>query len=501
MLFALARALLEACAGTRRRGGDVVAAIVALAAGLSPPWQCEAAAPSGSTLGAMLALLPLWLVTTEGVSAGVVGLALGVGVSYEPMVGVAGIASALAMRAMAPVPAWGKTDAGKGAAAFVVGLAPFALGLARRGAALGLASGVFATPFGERGESAPGMPLGLLREDVGAVSSLAAAAGLVLAVLLLRARPLALGLAAIAGAGLLAMELGAPAGPTRYGAPVLAAVGAAYALAGAALDAAVRAVAAARIPFARASAAMILVLEAALPARAADDSSARADERNPAASEMWNDVACGPLPAGAALLVRDPRVETRLYAARAAGELRPDLALVPVFDLAGHGAMLELVLDAKLLPLWHDAALVGADQESSLSAIAQERPLVAPFDPAWERALARHLVPVGLFARFEPEPRGGSDRRVALDHFSGLTAPQERDRLAKAIDGDPELLGITVALLRARAIALAAASERDVVSRAIDDLRPFSPRDPVAEELGKRMAATRGVIDLKGIAP
>ena len=51
----------------------------------------------------------------------------------------------------------------------------------------------------------------------------------------------------------------------------------------------------------------------------------------------------------------------------------------------------------------------------------------------------------------------------------------ERDRLAKAIEGDPELLGLTARLLRARAIALAAASERDVVAHALDDLRPFSP--------------------------
>ena len=80
---------------------------------------------------------------------------------------------------------------------------------------------------------------------------------------------------------------------------------------------------------------MILVLEAALPARAADESSARAEDRTTGASETWDQAAWGALPAGAVVLVRDPGVQARLYAERGAGELRADLALVPLFDLGG----------------------------------------------------------------------------------------------------------------------------------------------------------------------
>ena len=283
---------------------------------------------------------------------------------------------------------------------------------------------------------------------------------------------------------------------------MIAAVGAAYVLAGAALHAiGSRGGRRARVPFARASAAMILILEMALPDRAADDSDARADERNAARAPRgatWP-AARSPPARRSSCAIRASRPASTPRAPPASSAA--DLALVPLFDLGGHGAMRELARDVKLEPIWHDAALVGAEQESSLSSIGQERPLVAAYDPSWDRGLARHLVPVGLFARFEPEPRGGSDRRAALDQFSGPAAPQGRDRLAKAIDGDPELLGITVALLRARAIALAAASERDVVAHAIDDLRPFSPRDPVAAELVRRMTATRGAIDVKDLVP
>jgi hypothetical protein len=524
VLFALARAVLAACSDTRL--GAPIATIVALAATLSPTWQLEAASPAGATLGALLALVPA-AILLAGVRLGeartpAVALGLGAALSYEPLVGLVAIASvaayALAVTTRERRALFTRGALARAAFAFAAGLAPFALAFARRASPVSLAVGPFTGFAGERGESGPGLLLLLVREDVGTASSLFAVAGAALALRVVRARPAAAALAAIVCAGGLSMAFGAPAGPTRYAAPVLAGVGAAYALSGVAMQALVEAVSRARVPFARASAAMILVLEAALPARAADDSSARAEDRPKEASEAWDEAAWGALPAGAVVLVRDRRVETRLYAARATGELRGDLALVPLFDLAGRGAMRELSRDPKLSPIWRDAALLGAQEEWSLSSLASERPVVAAYDPTWDRALARHLVPVGLFARFEPEPRGGSDRRRALDELSpsassplagpvgpGTKAapvlPSERDRLAKAIEGDPELVGLTARLLRARVVALAAASERDVVAHALDDLRPFSPRDPLAAELVRRMAASHGAIDVKDLVP
>jgi hypothetical protein len=515
MLYLTARALLVRVAGASSGVGAVVAAIGSLAATLSPSWQSEAAATAGSTLGAALALLPAALsIGVEGdARAPLTALALGAAVSYEPLVGVSAVASVLGFAACEAVAGrrrpLGRGTAIKSAAAFLLGLAPFALAFTRRASPLASAASVFSALAGERGESPAAMPLAFVRDDVGVASSLFALAGAVLAWRASNARSSAGAVAGVAFGGALAMGLGAPAGPTRYGAAVLAAVGAAYVLAAVAMHALVRAVAEAKIPFSRASAAMILVLEAALPARAADDSSARAEDRVKGASEGWDEAAWGGLPDGSIVLVRDPQVELRLYAERGAGELRGDLALVPLFDLGGRGAARELARDPKLMPIWRDAALVGAEEEWSLSSLAAERPLIAAYDPAWDRALARHLVPVGLFARFEPEPRGGSDRRRALEDLSPMApppagappVPSPRDRLARSIEGDPELLALTARLLRVRAIALAAASERDVVAHAIDDLRPFSPRDTVAAELVRRMASSRGAIDVKDLTP
>ena len=106
--------------------------------------------------------------------------------------------------------------------------------------------------------------------------------------------------------------------------------------------------------------------------------------------------------------------------------------------------------------------------------------------PRWGRALGRHLVPVALLDRFEPEPRGASDRRRALDVF----APK-RERLARAASKDPELAESASYLLRARALDVAASGDRDLVGRAVDDLHAFAPDNPVGTAIVARVVLGR----------
>jgi hypothetical protein len=232
--------------------------------------------------------------------------------------------------------------------------------------------------------------------------------------------------------------------------------------------------------------------------RSADEAIERCEARTRGAVAAWDALAWGPLPAGAVVMVSDRPLMARLLAARASGALRGDLALVPTFDLRGPLGTRELLREPKLQPFWRDMALLSAPDEWSLSSLAAARPLVLPFEPRWDRTLARHLVPVGLFARFEAEPRGTSDRRRALEAI----APY-RERLARAITApaDPELLAITSTLLRARALSLAASGDRDLIAHALDDLRPFSPGDPIAAELVRRVVNAKGAIDVKDLTP
>lgn len=148
-----------------------------------------------------------------------------------------------------------------------------------------------------------------------------------------------------------------------------------------------------------------------------------------------------------------------------------------------------LAHEAKLVPFWRDIELEGEPGEWSLSSLAAGRPLAVSYDPKWGRELARHLVPLGLVTRFAPEPRGASDRRRALDDL----LPQ-RARLLEAIakPRDPELLDATTILLRARAIALAASGDRDLLGRGLEDLFAFSPGDRIATEILRRAATSKG---------
>jgi hypothetical protein len=110
--------------------------------------------------------------------------------------------------------------------------------------------------------------------------------------------------------------------------------------------------------------------------------------------------------------------------------------------------------------------------------------------------LSRHLVPAALLDRFDVEPRGASDRRYALDAFV-----PKRDRLARALIHDLELRWETAYLLRARALVIASSGDRDLVGRAVEDLRTFAPADPVASEILARASFNRGAARFDDLLP
>ncbi len=124
--------------------------------------------------------------------------------------------------------------------------------------------------------------------------------------------------------------------------------------------------------------------------------------------------------------------------------------------------------------------------------------MLATFDPRWERTLSRHLIPAGLMSRFETEPRGASERKKALEAFLPTKERLVRISVAKS---DAELASATATLLRARAIGMAATGERDLLSRALDDLRAFAPNDALGATLVRRMVTTKGgPIDVRDLA-
>jgi hypothetical protein len=422
-----------------------VSAIAASTAAASAPWQLEAASVGGAMTGALLALGPLAFLDRAlasprhpsldaAVMAGAMGLAFG----HEPLLGVfAAIACAVRiasdrtrgrelLRAMGPMTA----------AAFVVGLTPGLLALARVHAAGEPLGRALATAWaGENGGLATGTLASFCRNEIGWVLGAATVVGIALSCLLPPARSLSLTLTAAVASGLASAWLGVPAGPLRYGGPILAALGCCCALAAVAMQAAVRAIATARLPFAHGSAAMILVLEVVLPVETADGTLARLEpsQERRAAASAWNELALGTLPPRTVILTSDPRLASRVQAAAVVGAVRGDMLPLPI--AAGHSLpWARLADDPALLPLSRDLALSGAPGEASLSGLAATRPVAMSFDPKWGGAMARHLVPLVFFERFEREPRGSSDRRKALEIWSPI-----RERLVQHAAGDPDL--------------------------------------------------------------
>jgi hypothetical protein len=504
-LFVVAWRLAGACADSPRLGA-LTAAIATLAAVCSPAWQTEAAAVAGSTTGALLALLPLAVLARADEAAAaprwregvfLLGLALG----YEPLVGACAFAGCAALVGVGPrarrgvAGAW-RTDARVLVACFVAGLGPLLLAVARtRVTGVPLAAALADAWAGERGASHAGSPAAFLRSELGILLGALAVGGAVLAALVPRARALGAALLAVVVVGFASGWAGAPLGPTRFGAPVLAATAAACGLAGAAMQAVVRGIAEAKVPLARASAAMVLVLELAIPVDSADEALLRTLPRANGATALWDDLAWGELPPRTVVLVTDVRLGRRAAAAQATGTLRGDLAVVPA-QTRGAVASRVLSQDAALVPLWRDLELAGTPSEASLSSLSSVRPLAMAFEPRWGRALGRHLVPVALLDRFEPEPRGASDRKRALDVF----APK-RERLARAAGKDPELAESTAYLLRARALDVASSGDRDLVGRTVEDLHAFAPDDPVGTAIVARVVLGKAGSRVEDLRP
>jgi hypothetical protein len=488
VLYLVARRLLARCAQTPHLG-FFVAAIAATTPLVAAPWQIESAAVGGSVTGAFLAVLPIALIALveERPAWPAVTFAVGLALGHEPLAGACALAGCAAYLAMSPPArgALGRSWREQRPLLFaspLAGLAPLAVAIVRvRASGAPLAAALASDWSGERGLSHGGPPWSFLSTELGVVLVLLTIAGTLLAMLVPGARPLASALVAVTVSGLGCAWLGAPLGPTRFGAPVLAGFATASVLAGVAMQAVVRAIATAKVPMRRASAAMIVVLEVVLPVDMADDGLVRAGPRASGAASAWDDAAWGSLPPTTVVLLTDSVLFARARAAQAGGRLRGDLTLVPTF-VHDARAWRALAADPALVPLWRDLELVGTPGEASLSSLATLRPLAMPYVPEWGKSIGKHLVPVTLFDRFEPEPRGASDRRRGLDGFAALREPLQR-----GIAGDPELMAAAADLLQARArLVTDLSSDPDLAARTAADLRAFSPPDPAVARAPQR---------------
>jgi hypothetical protein len=491
LLFLLARRLLEGCTQAPRIRA-IVAALASACATLGGAWLLESSCAGSSVVGVVLVLAPLVWITRDSRPERwpLLFLMLGLAVSYEPLVGV--IASVGSLAAVASsgfaIPRRGsrKSLVAWCVSAFACGFLPFALALAwKRCALISLDVGVWHAPLGEGATAAPSRIAPLLHDELGWVLLALGALGAARSLAVRASRSAGACVVAMLLASALAVALGASSENGRFGAPVLTLIGAVAVLASVPMQWAVVAVARSKVPLASASAAMILLLELTFPVLTLDDALARQDARTHGAARAWDDAAFEALPSGSLFLVEDRGLYARAVASRATGELRGDLSLVPLFDIAGPSAARELARDVRLYPLWRDLALTGAPREWSLSEVAGGRPIALAFEPHWERPLLRHVVPRGLLTTFEPEPRGASERLRALD-----VAAAEQAQLEEVVgDGkDARLAALAARLLYDRAALLTSLGEHDAAEQALGSARALEPLSATNERIAHRGA-------------
>lgn len=503
--FELAFAALGTHALSPREGHDRprtragLSLIASLVVTLSPIVQFEAASPGSALLGACLALLPIAMGLREDrapVPMARFGLLVGLAFAEEPLLGIVALVGTLAV---APK-LWGDVSrsAGPFLGGLLVGLLPIAWA-----AMDSLREGVrvpwMAAAMGDRGVASVSTLSAFMRSELGYLELALASAGFVVMVRHAgRERRLALAFAGVVLVAGLGIYSGAAAGAVRFSALAIAGTTVLAASGASALWALTDTVAHARIPFAAASATMMQVLFLAAPLRMLDETETRNALRGEASTHLWEELAFDDIPPRALLLISEDRLYSRVRAARAAGTMRPDIDVLPTFALDARSARTVIAHEPKLTSVVRDMMIAGTPSELSLSELSAARPLVLEFGASWDRGLARHLLPAGLFTRFEGEPRGISDRRIALDKQMGA-----RDRVASAIlpSKNPELVKLTVRALRIRAISTAVTGERESTSRALDDLRMFAPRDAILEELVRRVVLSKGYIEVADLDP
>ncbi len=509
LMFTLVRRRLAAVPGAAG-WASVVAGVATATLSFSYPFQHEAASPASSLAGVVLVLAVLVHVdlSRRATSRALLAFLVTLGLSYDPAVGLCVLAAAVAGLAARPVDADPSDGLAETLLAAAAGLLPFALAtLHARVTPLSTSARLFAWPTGAPPSAgatslATGVrhALGLLRAELGEVLLLLSLAGLVVTLATRRTRRAGVPLALVTVLGGVALVHSTSSGvPDAWTPGGLVALAGIVAFAGVAMHEAVVRVARARLPLAGGSAAMVVVLEAAFPTILLDDWLARSPARPPLALVMWEDTAFAGLPVGTRLLVSAPRLYARLLATEATGDLPGDLALIPTFDPSNEGAADALARDPRLVPLFRDIVLTGAPGELSMSTLSTAMPLAVAADPRWQRTLSRHLIPSGLLALFEPEPRGGADRKHALE----ATAPA-RARLAKALGlpaglSDAPLASLTSAMLLDRALGAVGAGEHEVGLQALSDAALFAPKDARIQRLMLLVANAKGPVEVQGL--
>jgi hypothetical protein len=230
-----------------------------------------------------------------------------------------------------------------------------------------------------------------------------------------------------------------------------------------------------------------------LIALTSEEAAVATDRAAMGAAEVWTDEAFGALPARAAVLARTPEIAWRLWAARVTRGERPDVLVVPA-PLLGRGRVTEALLSNERATglLLRDMALAGAPSEHALSTLADARPLFVELFPGWPERLRRHLTISGMWLEYSAEPRGPSDRKLALP-AQAIPLARVLRAAAGTSQSDPSTRAVVNARIHDQAATLMILGEHETTQLFLAKVAELTPsRAPVAAAPVRAQAPPHG---------
>jgi len=501
LVFALARKLLRSI-GAKDSLASLLAALATLTAALSPTWQREATVGGGAMIAIALALGALSVGTRVARDAdasarsirtlSLFGALLGATFAESPTAAIAALFGVLAvpiaerlplgrLPKITPLPSPRSLVLVLASAALVASLllVPLAVrplaprAFADVGRALSAADLTGFDVAGPRLSS-----LAAWSREVGLVSLLIALAGVVLAFLTPRARPLVAPLGVFV---LLDTLIPARAFGALYADPLTAlralAVLALATSSSLGVAMVTRKLLDLRLPMAKSGAVLIVVFHVTLVALSSEEAGYVADRGKQVAAEEWTDGALGRLEPSASILVRSPAIAFRLWAARLLRGERPDVVIIPERLLhRGRVAMSLLATEPEIEPLLRDYAISAQPSEYALSKLADVRPLHVEIDRTWSRRLISHLTVDGCWLEYAPQPLGPSDRKLST---TSSLEPLRRvmTAITTPIIPDTATSTIVAATLRDQSAVLSQLGEHDAAQTFLDEVSHLAPAE------------------------
>lgn len=354
--------------------------------------------------------------------------------------------------------------------------------------ALGLGRWLALSELGSSALAPPTTPTLTLPMSLGTASPWAEGLlllGVVVALLLPRARARSAPLLLVLGVGVLAELVAAAFGARAPSSLVWSSSLAAAGPAALALSLAARGAWRARVPLAKPACALLVSFSLTLLVQRLD-AAAKRPRSGPSGAEAWTTRALERLPPGALVLLQSERLWRRWLAARVAYDVRPDVVVVPAAWLAAGAAPPgALALPAIAGGLARKLMIEGHADERSLSRVADERPVFVELDPLWDERLLEHLAPGPLWLSFAPHAVHRAERRAGV--AESLAALELTLRAGEASGRDERTRRVLSDIVTQQALALAAVGDRAGAAKLLRAERALGVRDARARSLARRL--------------